>query len=281
MSNNSQTKPNIILLVVTFLLLGVTGFLALPLLKQLTLKNTTAFPPSSNPPATTVSNPNPSNSDLENDAKSYELLLKKDPNNPLALRGLLDTRLQQGNLKLALVPLEKLAQTQVDKPEYRLLLAQTKNHLKDFEGSAQAYRLVLKNDPGNVIALQGMVNLLLQQNRPEGAIGLLQDTLKLASQQPDKKQKINVTSIQLILGQIYVNQQRFTEALTVYEQAASNNKQDFRPVLAQAMILQQQGKDNLAKPLFTKATALAPAKYRDQIKQMANPTIPTKDQKSK
>ena len=44
---------------------------------------------------------------------------------------------------------------------------------------------------------------------------------------------------------------------------------DFRPVLAKAILLKQQGKQAEAKPLFDSALALAPAQYHDKINDAA------------
>ncbi len=210
---------------------------------------------------------------LEKEAQSYEVWLQKEPNNERALRGLLDTRLQLGDISGAVVPLDQLAQLNQGNEDYAILLGQVKQKAADYEGAAAEFKKILLLDPTNVKALQGMVDLMLEQNRPEGAIGLLQQTLKdMGKPKEDQTIEIDsekVTSIQLMLGQVYVDQKRTTEAIAIYEQAAAINRADFRPVLAKAMILKDQGKDAQAKPLFTTAITLAPAKYRDQIKEMA------------
>ncbi len=46
--------------------------------------------------------------------------------------------------------------------------------------------------------------------------------------------------------------------------------QDFRPVLAKAILLKEQGKINEAKPLFDSALTLAPAQYKDEIKNLTS-----------
>ena len=48
--------------------------------------------------------------ELASQALGYQMVLEREPDNQAALRGLLDTRLQQGDLKQAIEPLEKLAQ---------------------------------------------------------------------------------------------------------------------------------------------------------------------------
>lgn len=210
---------------------------------------------------------------LEKEAASYEVWLQKEPNNEKALRGLLETKLQLGDIAGAVAPMDTLAKLHADNENYGILLGQTKQQAKDYEGAAAEFNKILLTDPFHIKALQGMVDLMLVQNRPEGAIGLLQQTLKeMGKPKADQTIQIDqekVTSIQLMLGQIYVDQERTTEAIVIYDQAAEVNRGDFRPVLAKAIVLKEQGKDLQAKPLFTTAITLAPAKYRDQIKELA------------
>ncbi len=213
--------------------------------------------------------------ELEAQVKGYELVLQREPDNRTALRGLLDVRLQMGDLKGAIVVLDRLAKLNPEETDYTVLLAQAKQQLGDKEGAAQAYRMILASKPGDMNALQGLVGLQLQEKRPEAAIGLLQDTLKTvtSTSQSSPNSSVDVTSIQLLLGQVYASQQRYTEALTIYDEAIKVNRQDFRPVLAKAIVLQQLGKPQEARSLFTTAVSLAPAQYKDQIKQMSGETI--------
>ncbi|MBE9129986.1 tetratricopeptide repeat protein [Coleofasciculus sp. LEGE 07092] len=209
-------------------------------------------------------------SQLEEQAKGYELVVQREPQNQTALQGLLETRLKLGDIPGAIAPLEQLAKLNPDQTEYRVLLAQAKQQTGDREGAAQTYRTLLASKPGDLNALEGLTQLLIEQNRPEAAVGLLQDTLKTATQLNDVQPgTLDVTSVQLLLGKVYANQQRYTEALVIYDQAIEANEQDFRPVLAKAVILKRQGKTEEAKPLFTTAVSLAPAQYKDQVKQLA------------
>ncbi len=214
---------------------------------------------------------------LEEQARGFELVLQREPDNEAALRGLVEIRLQQGSIEQALVPLERLAARHPDQPDYGILLAQARDYLGDVEGAFQAYDAILAMNPGDINALQGAINLQLKQNRPEGAIGRLQDTLRLAAQMNAANPgSIDAASVQLLLGQVYARQERYTEALAIYDQLITDNTQDFRPVLAKAVVLRQQSKISAAKTLFDLAASLAPAKYKDQIKAMAAelPTAP-------
>jgi tetratricopeptide (TPR) repeat protein len=212
---------------------------------------------------------------LQDEVRGYELVLQREPENQTALKGLLQARLQllslnQGDIQGVIAPLEKLAQLNPERSEYGVLLAQAKQQIGDKEGAAKAYRTILDTKPGDLKALQGMVGLLLDQKRPEAAVGLLQDTLANANQvntiQPGS---VNIVAVQVLLGNVYATQKRYPQAINVYDQAIKKDPKDFRPVLAKAMLLKEQGKMTQAKPLFDNAAALAPAQYRDEINKAA------------
>ena len=228
-----------------------------------------------------ASSPSPSASasakgDLEAQAKGYELVLQREPENQTALRGLVDTRIQQGKIKEIIPPLEKLAKLNPDQPDYAILLAQAKQQAGDREGAAQAYRDTLAAQPGNMRALEGLTGLLLQQQRAEAAVSLLQDTLKGADETNKAKPgSVDTPAVKLLLARVYADQQRFDEAIALYDQAIQADKADFRPVVAKALVLQAQGKTEEAKALFTSAAALAPPQFKDQINQLASGKSPS------
>lgn len=230
--------------------------------------------PGATPSPSPTGSPSPQG-DLAAQAKGYELVLQREPDNQTALRGLVDIKIRQGDIKGIVAPLEKLAALNPDQPDYTVLLAQAKQRTGDREGAAQAYRNVLATHPGDLNALKGLTDLLLQQERPEAAIGLLQDTIKTADEaNKTKPGTVDVASVQLLLGEVYAVQKRYDEALTIYDRAIASNTQDFRPLLGKAIVLRTQGKTEEAKPLFASAAALAPAQYKDQINQLASSPSP-------
>ena len=225
---------------------------------------------------TATESPTAKQAELESQVKGYELVLQRKPDDQTALEGLINTKLELVRLgvvplKDTIEPLEKLAKLNPEDSKYTILLAQTKQYIGDLEGAAGAYRSILEAKPGDLKALDGLVNLLLDQKRPEAAIGLLQDTLDNAPKLNQIKfGTIDIVSVQLMLGRIYAEQKRYGEAITVYDKAIKTNLDDFRPLLAKAIVLQQQGKNEQAQPLFSTAASLAPAQYKDQIKQLAS-----------
>lgn len=211
--------------------------------------------------------------ELQSRAKGYELVLEREPDNQTALRGLVEARIQLGDLEGLQAPLTKLAELNPGEPDYRVLLGQTKQQLGDLEGAAQAYRQVLDNQPGNMNALQGLVALLVQQDRSQAAVGLLQDTLKSAEKlSTTGGNTVDTVSVKLLLAEVYVEDKKIEQALKLYDEAIAQAGQDFRPVLAKALVLRDQGRADEAKPLFAQAQAMAPAQYKDQIEQMAAST---------
>lgn len=270
MTEKRNWVVNVILLLAV---LAFVGFSMVPLLSSVMQPNRASSP---NSPSPMASGTAPQKEDLESRAKGYESVLQREPENQTALRGLLEARLQligmgYGEVKDVIEPLEKLVKLNPQEMDYSVLLAQAKQQVGDREGAAKVYRDVLASQPGNLKALNGLVTLLLQQNRPEAAIGLLQDTLKTAPQ-ANKIQagSVDVTSVQLELARVYANEKRYSEAIAIYDEAAKANATDFRPILGKAMVLKAEGKTEEAKPLFESAAELAPPQFKDPIKQMAS-----------
>ncbi len=209
--------------------------------------------------------------ELLSEVKGYELVLQREPDNQTALRGLLEAKLKLGEVKGAIAPLEKLAQLNPQQTDYTILVAQAKQQIEDYEGAAQTYREILATRPGEMKALKGLINLYLLQKRPEAAIGILEDTLKIAlTVNSPENQVIDVTSVQLLFGEVYVIEKRNKEAIALYDEAIKNNPQDFRPLLAKGLLLEKTGAKETAKPLFKAALQVAPPEYKDQIKQLTN-----------
>ena len=266
---------------------AVVAFLGVSIMPIITAVNKPQSSPQNQPTADPKISSSEQKSKLEDQVRGYELVLQKDTENQTALKGLLQARLSllsqksRGEVKPAdiqavIEPLEKLAKLNPQQSEYGVLLAQAKQQIGDKEGAAQTYRTILTTKPGDLKALQGMVNLQLSEKRPEAAIGLLQESLSAATQantiQPGS---VDVVAVQVLLGSVYAFQKNDTLAISAYDQAIKKDSQDFRPVLAKAMLFKQQGKLDEAKPLFDSAIALAPAQYKDEINRAGAVSEPT------
>jgi len=267
-----KSRSPIVKVVLIVAALAFLGFSIIPIFSA--IKENQAA--TNNPATSAAATPSAQKSELQAQEKGYELVLQREPENQAALQGLLEARLRMVQLglrdvKAVIDPLEKLVKLNPDETQYAVLLAQAQQQIGDREAAAQTYRTVLATKPGDMNALQGLVGLLIQEQRPEAAVGLLQDTIQAAPQANQLKSgSIDIPSVQLLLGQVYAEQKRYAEAIALYNQVSEANKQDFRPILGKALLLQQQGKTEAAKPLFQAATTLAPPQYKDQIKQLAS-----------
>ncbi|HEY9865407.1 MAG TPA: tetratricopeptide repeat protein [Candidatus Obscuribacterales bacterium] len=67
---------------------------------------------------------------LQKQEKGYETVLKREPNNPTALEGLLNVRLQQNDIQGAIEPLEKLVKLYPDRQDYQNSLTELKQKNK-------------------------------------------------------------------------------------------------------------------------------------------------------
>ncbi len=202
---------------------------------------------------------------LEAEASGYQKVLEREPDNNTALSGLLRIKLQQKDIPGAISPLEKLAKLNPGQTEYGVLLAQAKQQIEDYEGAAAAYSQILGEHPGDIYALGGMTNLYLAQDLPERAIALLKKTIAVASNDSPNADSIDRDSVELLLGELYTNQERYGEAIALYDELGKANEDDFRPIFAKALVLKKQGDLIAAKPILEKAYIAAPEQYKDQI----------------
>ncbi|HIK47828.1 tetratricopeptide repeat protein [Thermosynechococcus sp. M55_K2018_012] len=254
------------------LVLGMIPFIAISVMPLLTSAFTSpqATPsPVATPPAADKI------AELQAQEKGYQLVLQREPNNATALEGLVVARLQliqlgKGEIASVIDPLRRLAAQRPEQTDYAILLGQAQQQTGDREGAAQTFQGVLAKSPGNLNALRGLVDLYLKEDRPQAAIGLIEESLQ-GAEQANKLQpgSVDVTALQLLLGDVYMAQKRYDEALTLFQNLGKENPNDFRPVLAQAMALTEQGKKTEAASLYAKAVELAPAKYKDAIQQAA------------
>ena len=111
------------------------GFSMLPLFENVIKESqptTVATPTMSQTPMAELK------SKLAGEARGYEVVLQQEPNNQIALQGLVNTRIQLGDLEGAIAPLEKLIT--LDPQDYRPVLVKA-TILKQQGKTAQAKAL--------------------------------------------------------------------------------------------------------------------------------------------
>jgi tetratricopeptide (TPR) repeat protein len=267
----SQKRSWIVNVVLILSILGFVGVSLVPLFSGVIGDSQSS---ANNPNNSSKNNSSPEavKTKLQDEARGYESVLQKEPENQTALKGLLQARLQLLSLKQGKIQdvIEPLAKLDPEQTKYAVLLSQAKQQIGDKEGAAQALRNVLETKPGNMEAIQAMVGLLMTQKKPEAALGVLQDALTKAPQVNKLEPgTVDTVAIQVLMGNIHAEQKRYGKAFEIYDQAIKSAPKDHRPIWAKALVLKDQGKIEEAKPLFANAAALAPAQYKDEINKTA------------
>ncbi|CAN0840257.1 hypothetical protein LINGRAHAP2_LOCUS2771 [Linum grandiflorum] len=215
---------------------------------------------------------------LENRLKQYESTLSVSPKDPIALEGAAVTLAELGEYTRAASFLQDLAKAKPDDPEVFRLIGEVKFELKDYEGSAVAYRTSAKvSKSTNFEVLRGITNALLASKKPDEAVQFLLATRESLNSEKsnaaeilktddgpveDQPEKVDPIQVDLLLGKAYSDWGHISDAVAVYDQLISSQPNDFRGYLAKGIILKENGNPGDAERMFIQARFLAPEKAK-------------------
>lgn len=177
-----------------------------------------------------------------------------------------------------------MAKEKPSDPDVFRLLGEVKYELKDYEGSAAAYRVsTMVSKDINFEVLRGLTNALLAAKKPDEAVQFLlasrerlstgkSDDLSVKDgRSGDKKetepQKVDPIQVELLLGKAYSDGGRVSDAVAVYDRLISSYPNDFRGYLAKGIILKENGKVGDAERMFIQARFFAPEKVKALVDQ--------------
>ncbi|OAY70512.1 hypothetical protein ACMD2_14958 [Ananas comosus] len=206
--------------------------------------------------------------------ESYEATLSKSPKDLTALEGTAVTLVELGEYQKASTLLEKLCKESPNNVDAYRLLGEVKYELKDYEGSASAYRSALSLSDGiDFEVLRGLTNSLLAAKRPDEAIQVLLSSREKLNEENQKQlsnlvdsngddakktQKIDPIQVDLLIGKAYSDWGNASDAVAVYDKLINEHPDDFRGYLAKGIILKENGKLGDAERMFIQAKFFAP-----------------------
>jgi len=131
-----------------------------------------------------------SSSPLVDRAQEYELVLKQEPDNQAALKGLVEARIRQRDFPGAIAPLEKLIALNPNEGLYHLVLGQVYAAQKNGDRANAAFDRAIQIDQKDYRPVLGKALLLKEQGKSEQAKSLFEQAAALAPS-PSEKEQIN------------------------------------------------------------------------------------------
>ncbi|XP_076920784.1 uncharacterized protein LOC143582007 [Bidens hawaiensis] len=209
---------------------------------------------------------------LQTRLQQYEATLSTSSDDVVAREGAAVTLTELGDYTRAASMLEDLTKVKPNDPEVYRLLGEVKFEMKDFEGSAAAYRTSAKlSNKIDFQVLRGLTNSLLAAKKPDEAVKILlatRDSLERDKSNPDNiggdnsqidtESQLDPIQVELLLGKAYSDWGHIGDAVSVYDQLISSHPNDFRGYLAKGIILKANGKTGDAERMFIQARFFAP-----------------------
>ncbi|ERN09051.1 hypothetical protein AMTR_s00163p00031970 [Amborella trichopoda] len=191
--------------------------------------------------------------------QKFEAMLASLPKDAEALEGAAVTLAELGEYGRASSLLEKLIKERPAYVDAYRLLGEVKFELKEFEGSASAYRLAASiTEKTDLEILRRLTNALLAAKKPDEAVQLLlaaRDRINIDTLIPNKRdipadeQDLPI-QVELLLGKAYSDWDHISDAVAVYDRLISIFPDDFRGYLAKGIILKENGKVGDAERMF-------------------------------
>ncbi|CAN1775505.1 protein SLOW GREEN 1, chloroplastic [Linum perenne] len=192
---------------------------------------------------------------IEDQERTLEELLQQKPNDTEGLRALMAVKIKTGKIPEAIGAVNRLIALKPNDTEWPLLKAQIYSYAGDNESSRKVYEEILQKDPLCVEAYHG-----LMMARAEDGLST-RDVFTRVEEAMNRCKKEQVRDFKLLVAQVKVMEEKFDEALGLYEELVKEEPTDFRPYLCQGIIYTMMKKSDVAEEKFEHFKRLVPKNH--------------------
>eukprot|EP01018_Ginkgo_biloba_P033803 Gb_41698 [translate_table: standard] len=200
------------------------------------------------------------NADLSLEEKEKIMIeyLKIHPTDVQALEIVLYARMKNGDIAESIKTVEKLIALQPSDLEWKLVKAQLHEFGGEIEEARREYQEILEFKPLSVRALQGLAMIMHKCGEDAAMVEMLEGALERALREKKNSEAYN---LKLLLGHMYIVQDKLQQALEHYERLTEEDPNDFRPYLCQGIIYSVLERKDEAEQRFTKYRKLVPQNF--------------------
>lgn len=182
-----------------------------------------------------------------------------------ALRSLMEVRIKLRKLLKAIEVVDCLIELEPNEEEWPLLKSQIYTYSGDYESAKNGFESVLQKDPLRVEAYHG----LIMANAETGdSLEVVLKRVENAMEKCKKERKdSDLRDFKLLIAQVRVMEEKYFDALKVYEELVKEEPRDFRPYLCQGIIYTLLKKKDEAQKKFEQFKKLVPKNhpYREYL----------------
>ncbi|MEO0802484.1 MAG: tetratricopeptide repeat protein [Cyanobacteria bacterium J06642_2] len=202
---------------------------------------------------------------LQTLADGYAEVVEREPENVVALQGLMQARLQLGQLQDAIAPMAKLSELDPNNLQLAVLLGRARLEAGDIDAAIAHLSALAEQHPENSDVTTLLGQAYTRGERHPEAIALYQS---LVDSDPERSEST------LLLAEALTRGDRRQEAFELYDRLIAERPEDFQPLVGKAIALASatevtDAMKEEAAGLFEQAETVAPASTKAQIDQIA------------
>ena len=183
----------------------------------------------------------PANARLDKEVRSLKQQLQRQQASPAEQQRLLELLVALNRRQEAIAVLEPLADQEPDRWSLRLLLAELRRDQGDRAGAQRELRMILNRRSDQMEALQLMTLLQLEQGQGSLAETSVKALYQRALRPPVHPQALGLG---LLLADLQQRRGQGIAAVATYRQLAADFPEDQRPLIALAILREQEGDRN-------------------------------------